>query len=119
MSMSVTEAEARTMWCPMARVGNSGRTVSVNREVDRRGPGYLPHPGALCIASTCMAWTWTYRDEFERASTDIALVDQHTGDALPPSGGGWVRDGGGHGKAYWKRASGTERTGYCGMADRG
>lgn len=54
--MIVTEAEARTKWCPFARVSDTEeRPASVNRQWrDAR-----PERGTNCLASDCMAWTRT------------------------------------------------------------
>jgi hypothetical protein len=55
----MTEDEAKTKWCPMARGpffnGNLGAVVTTgNRtwEVE-------PKSGCLCLASDCMMWRWT------------------------------------------------------------
>lgn len=50
----MTEDEAKTKWCPFARVLSSLQHGIGNRDV--RGGSYSP--GALCIASACMAWRW-------------------------------------------------------------
>ncbi len=49
----MTEDEARTKWCPFARIadGEPGEAVSVNRPEPY---GTVPH----CLASVCMAWRW-------------------------------------------------------------
>lgn len=63
----MTEDEAKTKWCPFARMlshiysqDGAGRTFeggySYNRSPDH-GEGYLP-TGAKCIGSACMAWRW-------------------------------------------------------------
>ena len=46
----MTKQEARTKWCPMARV------YSPDGAYNKEG-GCLAH-GSTCIASDCMAWTW-------------------------------------------------------------
>ena len=53
--MIVTEQEARTKWCPHARLGNN---PGCNRAADVTGPWRDRVPKALCIASECMAWKW-------------------------------------------------------------
>lgn len=66
----MTEDEARTKWCPFARVPHEAldrepvyssdnverftkRAVTVNRSESG-----TVKVGALCIASACMAWRW-------------------------------------------------------------
>ena len=52
------ESEAKTKWCPLARIATADRngdncsTVAPNRVV--RGPGVTDM--ANCIGSACMAW---------------------------------------------------------------
>lgn len=41
--MSMTEAEAKTKWCPMARAWDGGTSA----------------PLSICIASACAVWVWT------------------------------------------------------------
>ncbi len=56
--MILTEAEARTKWCPNTQVSaaDANASYATNREgFARRGlKGY-----DYCIASDCMAWRWT------------------------------------------------------------
>ena len=48
----MTEEEAKTKWCPMARqMFNYGGTF--NREVDGAAP-----TDCRCLASGCMMWRW-------------------------------------------------------------
>ena len=55
----VTEIEAKTKWCPLARTistisdGKSGSTVASNRSATE-----FPY----CIASSCMFWRWSHQD---------------------------------------------------------
>jgi hypothetical protein len=52
----MTEDEAKTKWCPQARLASSGG--SVNRyHVGGMGGGVVS--GSNCIASACMAWRET------------------------------------------------------------
>lgn len=57
--MPLTEEEARTKWCPMARmlwadhIGGAWCVAAVNRD----HLGHIPH-GSSCLASGCALWTW-------------------------------------------------------------
>jgi hypothetical protein len=48
----MTEDEAKTKWCPMAR--EVGEKISNNRH----GFGFAH---TMCIASACMMWSWNER----------------------------------------------------------
>lgn len=55
----MTEDEAKTRWCPFARVTDPHRTLNKawNRVDSRSGAApFLSPPPALCIGSACMAW---------------------------------------------------------------
>lgn len=57
--MPLTEEEARTKWCPMARVfavADKPVTVSITA-INRDYDGNLI-VAARCIAPDCMLWTW-------------------------------------------------------------
>ena len=72
----MTEDEARTKWCPHARL----LTASERDRVEPGLPvGYNRHPStvgvifgaARCLASDCMAWRWSVTPiEAERANAD-------------------------------------------------
>jgi hypothetical protein len=52
----MTEQEAKTKWCPMARCKidhDCADTIAVNRWSD----GAMIR-GSLCVASDCMMWRW-------------------------------------------------------------
>lgn len=57
----MTEDEAKTKWCPMARVihfhDNDGPGISP--AAGNRGAHGQPKPESLCIASDCMMWVAT------------------------------------------------------------
>lgn len=59
--MRMTEAEAKTKWCPMARVlvSDSAGTGTANRlPLMQCGPNgeYRPDTSANCLGSACMVW---------------------------------------------------------------
>lgn len=63
-----TEAEAKTKWCPFARVvqaqSDVGATYPRNRVVEQNKDGEVRQDwggkiiGAQCVGSDCMAWRW-------------------------------------------------------------
>ena len=58
--MNITEEEAKTKWCPLARIAaiGSAGSVSANRVSDGKN---IDTSRSLCIASECMAWCWDNR----------------------------------------------------------
>jgi hypothetical protein len=118
----LTEAEAKTRWCPFARVKqlttvrdtdrgvHDHSTVAVNRDKD----GSIVE-SVCCIGSACMAWRGT--------------VDQHEyrGGADKPEGDDWEAceiskhvpfDGARYytvAESVWRRPSRVS-LGYCGLA---
>lgn len=63
----MTEDEAKTKWCPFARVNTTaedsvtGRVTGINGGGNRMltGTGFHDNPAqARCLGSTCMAWRW-------------------------------------------------------------
>lgn len=82
----MTEDQARTKWCPMARVGSdtSGRG-SLNRDW-AKGPN--TH-STQCAGSACMMWRWhsiEHPREFphENARTELSKTDGYCGLAGAP-----------------------------------
>lgn len=49
----MTENEAKSKWCPMAKAANDSHknTISTNMDKDNQ-----PSRGCWCIASNCMMW---------------------------------------------------------------
>ena len=53
----MTEQEAKTKWCPMARtVSDTRNHATANRLVDR-GPSNADSD-CMCLVSDCMMWRW-------------------------------------------------------------
>ncbi|RIK75493.1 hypothetical protein DCC62_13205 [candidate division KSB1 bacterium] len=53
--MLLSEKDAKTKWCPMARSGfrrHTDTSLTINRKI---GSG-KPDPDCLCLASDCMMW---------------------------------------------------------------
>lgn len=57
----MTEDEAKTKWCPFARVSANHGDSASNRSVGLDdGLGQEPHlfQASRCVGSACMAWRW-------------------------------------------------------------
>ncbi len=57
--MTITPEEARTKWCPFARVidnATSHSTPAVNRPAEE----HFIQQHSRCLADGCMAWRWSY-----------------------------------------------------------
>lgn len=52
----MTEEEAKTKWCPHARVGSAISGLGAMNSDFREGPV----PEAYCRGSECMAWRWEF-----------------------------------------------------------
>ncbi len=61
------EKEAKTKWCPFARVvemDENGDPLE-GFPVGNRSTMHSAHPHAKCIGSACMAWQWMSRADYE------------------------------------------------------
>jgi len=54
----MTEEEAKTKWCPMARVIESANDPSFNRIQYKDKDDVEVAHGSYCIATDCMMWEW-------------------------------------------------------------
>jgi hypothetical protein len=92
--MAMTEAEAKTKWCPNARaaVYAGAAAATVNRYPDPRTIEDL----CRCIGSRCMFWRW---DSGSSARARAAAVAQRPTE-----------------KAAAMSADATPTEGYCGQA---
>lgn len=91
----MTEEDAKTKWCPMARVAFHPEAVNgCNRPFE--------HPFQACIASACMAWRTRTMGQNQRAAMfrdERRLHPDMTDDQL------------------WSRVNGYDHPdGYCGLA---
>ena len=69
--MLLTEAEARTKWCPHTRGIYSGSAFNRLGELSPGNPAELNPEVCRCIASDCMAWRWG-----EWAPTDVHTITE-------------------------------------------
>ena len=60
----MTEDEAITKWCPMARVAEEDASGATGPAFNRYDGGDCSAKSALCIGSQCMAWRWLRVHEF-------------------------------------------------------
>lgn len=103
-----TESEAKTKWCPFARIGGGqGMDGAAYNRIEHHG-GDISHTAASCIGSACMAWRWSDKpfetqiaskapgDEWEKTeSFTIGDPDMMT--------------------ALWQRPT-KDRKGFCGLS---
>lgn len=117
--MICTESEAKTKWCPQARI--YARYAAFNRMTEDDGNV----EEAKCIGFACMMWEWV---DYEMESTTVYIgynhrpnqagrerAEQHLRD-------GWEEyESSAHGRDYrsFKRPSGANRRGTCGLIHRG
>ena len=108
--MSISEADAKTKWCPFSRVPFGNGTVSGNRGFD----GHPSGEETLCVGADCMAWRWI-GPELETA--DKFKMGER------PDGEGWectLPDAGRdkfENNSRWSRPY-PHRDGFCGMAGK-
>ena len=79
--MNVTEAEAKTKWCPFARLSEMGGTYN------RIGPA----ADLYCIGSACMAWR---KGKGAGQYRDGTIYETDREPDYTTRGGGWVTRGG-------------------------
>ena len=61
----MTEQEAKTKWCPMARtVSDTRNHATANRLVDR-GPSNADSD-CMCLVSDCMMWRWDEEPRYQK-----------------------------------------------------
>lgn len=73
----MTEAEAKTKWCPQARVGGSVGTEAQGTSTNRWHHQPISDVQAAdyrCIGSACMAWRWS---ESKRTAAFLEAVQAH------------------------------------------
>lgn len=82
------EEEAKTKWCPHARVASDHAYCgSYNRVNNGSTAGTIGTPsiGAKCIGSACMMWRWKMvRDPVHGVAQGKSSVDGHCGLAGNP-----------------------------------
>ena len=91
----MTEDEAKTKWCPMARIRLG--EAAINRT-------FLPNPDCNCLASGCAAWRWG----------DIVQVKVDDPRGLPASDPRTVLDA----AIIGTKHRFLPRPGYCGLAGK-
>lgn len=88
--MAITEAEAKTRWCPFARIVGAidhiipDDQAAFNR-IHNRGEGQIP-PSSLCIGSACMAWRQGHKRNTDWKASDHNYVQawpKHPDDKEP------------------------------------
>lgn len=127
--MFVTEAEARTKWCPEARVlatvGEKGGVGTYNRNDE--------HP--LCLGTGCMQWRWgetsplrkrhaysfgNNSDWFDPKNFRENGIDEPPRPADLPASYEWHRGDSDSLPAWYEPESeaGVRRRGFCGLAGK-
>ena len=92
-----TEAEAKTCWCPFARIAMAASETQGNQYASNRKEAH-----SNCLASACMVWRWGEGEtEFTSEERD-GFVYSHISRL--------------NGEPCFKRPRGSNRRGYCGLA---
>ena len=112
----LTEDEAKTKWCPFARVGGGqGMDGASYNRVEHHG-GDISHTVAQCIGSACMAWRWNDEPvQIKRTSEMLqdGPPEKPDGEGWKPHGNSWV-DNRRQYQDWWRLM--PNRQGLCGMA---
>lgn len=113
--MILTEAAARTRWCPKASTlshRTSGNRDGLNGDLQPAWPA-----ACACIASRCMMWTWEWAGrEREFETKEFLYIPAE--DNQPPEGWkfGWgPKDTGRMKNRIWRYVPDDERRGECGL----
>ena len=134
----LTEAEAKTKWCPFARGSWADESMGtdliggINRRPKQNPEGL---DSCRCIASACMAWRWERGTGSSLCRTKDEMVRRDDGSVyfkpVPPEGDGWHQQWTDPkhanrretGFTDWIRSHSTEeftwgsaRLGYCGLS---
>lgn len=111
MTITLTEAEAKTKWCPFARyVFNAPHYASGNRYGEDEAISAKEAAAAcMCLASGCMAW----RGDGVRLGKEIERRKIEPGSVIPSKD--WKDGWGASNDGYWVRTEHIE-VGYCGLA---
>lgn len=102
-----TEAEARKLWCPMARVlvvTDQAGAVKSSTAANIFDKGEI----SLCLASNCAMWRWG------RARTHIVPRDRQDDPLFAPSKG-WEQTATSIVGTHYTEPR-SEQSGYCGIA---
>lgn len=114
----MTEAEAKSKWCPFARLVSGdetpgGATISrdtaaaFNRVSVSNGDVVTTPHAAKCLGSACMAW---------RARGGPTRIENASNPDGPPEGDGWKPVPGQLRNIDWVRDVPGQSVGYCGLA---
>jgi hypothetical protein len=105
----MTEDEAKTKWCPFARVGSGASGLgSMNRDALPADDPKLITRNTRCLASACMAWRWS---EAKRTAAFLEAVQRHMAAQPKPNFNTAVQ------AVYAETGGQFERVeGHCGLA---
>ena len=67
----MTEAEAKTKWCPMVRLEN---VTPAWHKKQASEPGLTASYTPLCLGSDCMMWRTTYQQRLDPAFPELDSV---------------------------------------------
>ncbi len=117
-----TESEAKTKWCPFARVlhsytssyGGLGYAAGVKRIDESQ------HRGSKCLGSACMAWRWssakglTYRPQESLSGIGTAFGTSWAEPQRPAFiNAEWKWDST---RGVWHTGAPTDAVGFCGLS---